>query len=441
MKIDASVNPKNRARDGLADIRIHHDDGREFELDLPFGDLYRRCRVPSARALDLLITASTCYIVDKTVPRGASDDCWSRKLLVSIPVSEPAPWSKVAGDLSETLSFLTGDEWSISFKKAGCSLFEPPKGNVPLPVACGINGACLFSGGLDSLSGAIDLLSEHKTGNVLLVGHYDASGPRKVQGYLAAELQKSYPQRVSIEHVRVAHRPAQAVEDTLRSRSLVFIALGLYGAQAGGPEVPLYMFENGLIALNVPLTPSRRSSCSTRTMHPFFLDRLRSVLADVGIENPIINPYRLKTKGECMVECKNQGLLNRLADISVSCSHWSRRQDWIRKSARNCGYCVPCICRRAALYRAGIDDGHSYGRDVINGELALDDQMESANDLRAVTDFIRHAATESDLRSRILAVATFPELDAHAKLAVRGIAEIKAFLSRDSGSKKKAPHA
>ncbi len=66
---------------------------------------------------------------------------------------------------------------------------------------------------------------------------------------------RGYPYRFAIEHIRVAHRPAEAAEETLRSRSFVFIALGLYGAQAAGLQTPLYMFENGFIALNVPLTP------------------------------------------------------------------------------------------------------------------------------------------------------------------------------------------
>jgi hypothetical protein len=201
------------------------------------------------------------------------------------------------------------------------------------------------------------------------------------------------------------------------------------------------MFENGFIALNVPLTPSRRGSCSTRTMHPYFLYRLRAIIAALGITNPIINPYGLKTKGECVAECKNKLLLARLADISVSCSHSSRHQHWVRTTAKNCGYCVPCICRRAALFKAGLDNGQDYGRDIIAGELTVEDQMGSANDLRAVTDFLNSSPTEADLRKRILAVARFPDLDAHTQLALRGIAELKRFLNSKAAKVASRKHA
>jgi 7-cyano-7-deazaguanine synthase in queuosine biosynthesis len=369
-------------------------------------------------------------VVDKTVPRSSTENGWTRELEVSVPVSEPKAWSKVADELAETLCFLTGDEWTLSFRKAEEALFVPPKGEpLPLPVDSGVRTVCLFSGGLDSLGGAIDILSDAKNGKVLLIGHYDGAGSRSVQVQLAAELEKAYPNRFAVEHIRVAHRPAEAAEGTLRSRSLVFIALGLYGAQSVGPNAPLYMFENGFIALNVPLTPSRRGSCSTRTMHPYFLYRLRAVTTVLGITNPIINPYGLMTKGECVAECKNKNLLARLADISVSCSHSSRHQYWVRTTAKNCGYCVPCICRRAALFKAGLDNGQGYGRDIIAGELTVADQIESANDLRAVTDFLDNSPSEAVLRKRILAVARFPDIDAHAKLVLRGIAELKAFLN------------
>jgi 7-cyano-7-deazaguanine synthase in queuosine biosynthesis len=442
MKINAVINSEKRALDGLADIHVLHENGQDYQLDLPFRDLYQRCGVPSLRALDLLVTASVCYVVDKTVMRSSAENGWTRELEVSVPVSEPKAWSKVAGELAETLSFLTGDEWTMSFRKAEGELFEPPKGKpLPLQVDSGLKTVCLFSGGLDSLGGAIDLLSDAKNGKVLLIGHYDGAGPRSVQVRLAAELEKAYPNHFAVEHIRVAHRPAEAAEETLRSRSLVFIALGLYGAQAAGPNTPLYMFENGFIALNVPLTPSRRGSCSTRTMHPYFLYRLRAIIAALGITNPIINPYGLKTKGECVAECKNKLLLARLADISVSCSHSSRHQYWVRTTAKNCGYCVPCICRRAALFKAGLDNGQDYGRDIIAGELTVEDQMESANDLRAVTDFLNSSPTEADLRKKILAVARFPDLDAHAQLALRGIAELKRFLNSKAAKVASRKHA
>jgi len=62
------------------------------------------------------------------------------------------------------------------------------------------------------------------------------------------------------------------------------------------------------------------------------------------------------------------------------------RQDWKRKSATNCGYCVPCLSRRASLHAAKLDFGKQYGIDVCSDELTINSDRTSADDLRAVTN-------------------------------------------------------
>ena len=72
-------------------------------------------------------------------------------------------------------------------------------------------------------------------------------------------------------------------ENTTRSRSFFFIAAGLARAALLGPEAPLYVPENGVIGINVPVSPSRAGSLSTRTTHPFFMAMLRRLLDSIGI--------------------------------------------------------------------------------------------------------------------------------------------------------------
>lgn len=229
------------------------------------------------------------------------------------------------------------------------------------------------------------------------------------------------------------HYPRKANETTLRSRSLVFIALGIYAAKRLGDETPLYTPENGLIALNIPLTPGRSGSCSTRTMHPFYLEQLRLNLQELGITNPIINHFEFQTKGECVVNCQNAELLKSIMNDSVSCSHATRRQNWIRKSKSHCGYCIPCIIRRAAIHKAGFDNGIDYGFDICEGELTIEESIESANDLRAIIDFISKKYTAKDLTRFIRLVANDPEIKEHSELAYRGFNEIKS-LFMDKGN-------
>ena len=84
-----------------------------------------------------------------------------------------------------------------------------------------------------------------------------------------------------------------SLDTNFLSRSLLFIALGCYFAEILGEGTPVLVPENGPIALNFPLTPARRGSCSTRTAHPYFLGALNEILEKVGIPSPVYNPYEL----------------------------------------------------------------------------------------------------------------------------------------------------
>jgi len=46
----------------------------------------------------------------------------------------------------------------------------------------------------------------------------------------------------------------------------------------------------------------------------------------------------------------------------MSCSHPSGR--WEGLGNQHCGYCVPCIIRRAAYHAAGVKDNFPYRRDI-----------------------------------------------------------------------------
>lgn len=226
--------------------------------------------------------------------------------------------------------------------------------------------------------------------------------------------------------MRIGHHSAPAPETTLRSRLLLLIALGMYAARSLGPDVPLATPENGVIALNVPLTPPRAGSCSTRTMHPLFLERLTDAMRKVGITSPLSNPLELQTKGEVHLGCPNAPLLRRLAVQSASCSHPTRRQIWVRKNGgeRNCGYCMPCLFRRASMKAADWDSGYDYGIDVCQGELLPTKNGSSANDLRAMLSFLRAGKTEAAIQ-RIARIQS-PEL--RAKMVVRGFDEVRALI-------------
>ena len=425
MRIEVSDNPRQRREDGFSRVEIRIEGGETRRLDLDAGELAPFCRNSSPAAADLALLAACCYGIDKLVARDAAPDRWTRALDVTLPVSDPALWDGAKPYLVSGLAFLTGDLWTLTFVPARGPLYRAP---VPRrrygPRPQRPEAVCLFSGGLDSLAGAIDLAEAMPGRPLLLVSHYDAAAGE--QADLAGPLRAAYRTVMQAARVRVRLDPVSAPEATLRSRSILFLALGMLAANGAGPGVPLFAYENGHIALNVPLTPSRAGSCSTRTMHPFFLGHMEAVFRSVGLANPLHYPYELKTKGECVTECANQELLTSLADRSVSCSHPSRRQYWKRTSARNCGYCVPCLIRRGALRKAGMDHGSDYGIDVQAGELPEGGQ--SADDFRAVRDLLVNRPSRAQFASAILRVATVDRLPERAYLLERGFDEVRAVL-------------
>jgi hypothetical protein len=172
-------------------------------------------------------------------------------------------------------------------------------------------------------------------------------------------------------------------EITTRSRSLLFLTAGLALGASVGPDVPVYIPENGFIGINVPLTRARSGSYSTRTTHPYFVHRLQAAAGRVGVNNPILNPFRLETKGEILAGSRNPGLLKELAPDSISCSHPEAARYAGRKQG-NCGYCFPCLIRRSSMAHVGWDSPDGYAWDALNGKDLLDLDTDRAVDLRAV---------------------------------------------------------
>jgi 7-cyano-7-deazaguanine synthase in queuosine biosynthesis len=437
MTISVEFDGGSRRSDGLALIRLGEPQIKTVEVDLPFRNLFRSLGSPDPVALDLLVVAGACYVVDKAMARKSVTDAWTRDLSVSFPVSDPERWEKVAPRLDTALSFLSGDVWRTSFHKSSCELFIAPKTRRKKTLTPdepdSFDAVTLFSGGLDSLIGAIDYLQQNAENRIMLIGHYDAAGPKSQQEALYQRIKTRFPGRTKLVQVRVSQRPPKNTESTLRSRSIVFIGLGIYAASEMGFDVPLLASENGTIALNLPLTPSRSGSCSTRTMHPFYLDTLRSVLKDLGLGNKLVNPSALRTKGECVTQCRDLTLLSSLVSLTVSCSHGTRRQDWARKKATNCGYCVPCLFRRASLHAANLDSGDDYGIDVCADELTVESEGISADDLRAVASGLNHFNTDSSIRRAITSVALVQPIGDYVSLVRRGLDELRRWIA-DKGS-------
>jgi hypothetical protein len=149
-------------------------------------------------------------------------------------------------------------------------------------------------------------------------------------------------------------------EPSSRSRSLLFIALGLAAASIRGAE--LWMPENGFVSLNVPLAPERRSSLTTRTTHPWFLDELRKVFERVDIGVKFRNPFEEKTKGEIFSDLVEAFSSDAAADALAhthSCARSGANYAGFAPSTQ-CGVCFACLVRRGAFAASGVEDRTEY---------------------------------------------------------------------------------
>ncbi|MEC1748166.1 Qat anti-phage system QueC-like protein QatC [Schinkia azotoformans] len=353
---------------------------------------------------DFLLIASSVFCADKRMPRNHSLDNWSRTIKLFIPVLELEEWNSVKKDLERTIGFLSGDKWIFEFRQTDLK-FRADKTNVKNLISIDkFDSVSLFSGGLDSFCGALSLSEDNK--NTLYLGFREYSLLTNRQRELFDSINNYYSE---LENELLLFNvnplaPIQkggtvqklTVESTSRSRSLLFLAGAISVASIIGEKIPVYIPENGFIGVNVPLTDSRSGSCSTRTTHPIFINSLNEILNKVGIENRISNFYWNKSKGEILSEHKNNPIFNQLASRTLSCSHPCLSRYDKKKSDKvvtpcNCGYCYPCLIRRASFVKIGKDKTgynplYQLSRDFI---LNHNNIQGRASDLKAVLFSLR----------------------------------------------------
>jgi 7-cyano-7-deazaguanine synthase in queuosine biosynthesis len=312
----------------------------------------------------MLNFALSVYTADVRVGRIHTEDRWTRDFILYFPVTDTNRWNEVSSILVRMLSFLTGDRWDIQFRERAMhseAAATPVTGTATKP-----SGVCLFSGGLDSFVGAIDIL-ESKDDSIALVGHYGAGSAHVAQKAAWRALDEAYSGRTRPIwcYVQPPKEEGGDVEQTMRSRSILFLGLGVVAASALGSKTPLWVPENGLISINVPLTHARAGSLSTRTTHPHFLGLFQNVLAALDLPVEVRTHYRFYTKGEMLQQCANQDLLRAGASTTMSCSHPDAGRYQGRSPGKHCGYCIPCLIRRASLNSIGLDRPDDYDTDVV----------------------------------------------------------------------------
>ena len=364
---------------------IDNYDRLEFGLGQALDQLDVLGLVPGECAIDLALVAATVVAADTRISRETmAQDGWTREIEISVPVAEPAVWMQASSLLQTALDFLTGDKWTLQFRA------RPPSRDRLALVTENLRTAhpdcvCLFSGGLDSFIGAIDLFAAGAT--PLLISHY-WDGITSQHQRICAERLKARFAASEFNHIRArVGFPTDTVdespvEDTLRGRSFMFFALAALAADAVGGDVTIHVPENGWISLNVPLDPLRLGSLSTRTTHPFYMARMNELLTTLGIRARLLNRYAFQTKGQMARGCVDYDFLAAYAKETMSCSSPGKTRfakDESQRQPKHCGYCVPCLIRRASLLAGGVEDATPYQLPDLRAQVIDTDKAEGGH--------------------------------------------------------------
>lgn len=387
---------------------------------------------PSLIANDLLNVAIAAYTADVRVARENTFDGWTREINLHLAVSDTILWAEGIDFLQQALSFLTGDYWRAFIRQLPKS-YEAPEGKKPKKSKfLKSKTVCLFSGGLDSFIGAIDQIE--KNGKVVLVGHHSAGGgaTSKSQNDSIRAIHQSYSED-SATFAQIWLTPpkgeSRASEISTRGRSMLFICLGVVIANGMGAN-SLIIPENGLISLNIPLTNSRLGSFSTRTTHPYFIYLMRKLLLTLKISVNIELPYRFNTKGEMIVNSSNYEFIRQNLDATISCSHPGASRFSKKSPNLHCGYCYPCLIRRAATYSTGNPDRTEY----VYADLSQPLTKIRRSDLRTLKIALDKYQQRVPQIKDVLISGPLPvtdlELQKYHQVFLRGLEEVSNFLQK-----------
>lgn len=348
---------------------------------------------------DLLTLTSAVYAADLAFVRQPLENV-CRLIEMTVPVVNHAAFEGIRANLEYALHVLTRDAWSLTFTHRG----GEPEQHQGWPVAGGTT--LLFSGGLDSLAAAVELLDAGVP--LTLVSHYTRNPTTsRSQTDLAGYLEGIYgipgPIRVRVgAHAApgASFPSAQEREPSQRSRSIVFVAIAAIAARRSGRREIVMMAENGPIAIHLALSTARIGPFSTHTAHPEYLRVISASMSTLlGEEIRVSNPYLYQTKGEVVAPLV--GVHDPAIALAVSCWQASR------VATDHCGYCIPCLVRRVALETHGYA-ADQYARDLLSEDL---DAIGPDDDgLRNLADLVEFAARWNSAASTDELTEAFLEL-------------------------------
>ena len=392
-------------------LRLWGKDGPD-KITLRIEDIHKKMSkdVPDSFQ-DLLEIATYVYSADQAIPRGADDvdsfgHGWRRNLHFIIPVRDPDFWNgeEIQQALCSTLGFLSDDSYHFEFTKLkeaqafqGYLDFNDDGRLLGYP-----EQVVMFSGGLDSLAGAIDEVLNEKH-RVVLVTHKSTpklnKRHRRLEKMIADKAGENAPLHIG---VRVNKNKGLNYEYTQRSRSFLYVSIGATIAKMINLK-SVRFYENGVISLNLPVCAQVVGGRATRTTHPRVIRGFQEIISLVAGEPfTIENPYIWKTKADVVGVITKAGCQEMIA-ASTTCTHtWE-----MTNHHTHCGTCSQCIDRRFAMIAAKADQHdpvEAYKADIFTQSRSKDEDkimtaayLERANQVREQDDITQFIARFSEV--------------------------------------------
>lgn len=308
---------------------------------------------------DLLDVAMAVYVVDRLSKRTQSEGYWRpRTLSLQIPVAEVNVFESLRRALEHLLNWLTTDTWDLHFTAAVTSRRARPIGSLYQP-EMDRPFVGLYSGGLDSLAGAVAQALDPAFASGVLVGGQSGNRLKALQNgqleVLRARLPhlhwaafQGYAHSCKAHQLRDWYVREQSQEKSQRSRAFLFLVFGAVTAHACGVD-RLHVYENGVGAINLPYSAAFSVADQTRAMHPRTLLEAGALFSALfGQPFQIVNTSLWRTKGEMCAQMAAYGLGD-LVNLTVSCDSHP-----LREAREQCGLCTSCLLRRLSLHAAGL---------------------------------------------------------------------------------------
>jgi hypothetical protein len=332
--------------------------------------------VLDSQLADWIDIALACYLADRLALRltgrsAESGKQWARVFNLVVPVRKRARWSnvEVKERLEQLLHFFADDIWHFEFvERVGPLRPAESQGflfgfdsKVPVRVA-------LYSGGLDSFAGAARTVAEFSDSGFVFVSGVTNGRQRSAQRKQLGVLRK-WSSR-DIWHVGVpfgllwsASGISHKEESSQRSRGFLFLTLGAVSAIAAGSRT-LFLFENGIGAINLPYDGTQVGAYNSRATHPIALLRMQDFIERLTDNSfSIENPFAFSTKAEMCRHGAVQELRDHL-DLTFSCDSFPIRA----RDKSQCGVCTSCLLRRLSIESAGLSafDTKGYVNDLTS---------------------------------------------------------------------------